>query len=139
MSVTYFVDTNIFVYAHDGRDVRKQKVAAGLLRNLAEHDNGVTSTQVVQEFCNAVLRPGINLPRPDLSAILQVVLYPMLRHTPSMDFYERALKLQQNESLSFYDALIVQAAIDLGCQTLYSEDLQDGRVYGSLNVKNPFR
>ncbi len=139
MAAPSFVDTNIFVYAQDGRDKDKRETAAQLLRNLTTQGSGVISTQVVQELCSICLKPEINLPHSELLMILRAALYPMLKHTPNFEFYTRALRLQAEESLSFYDALIVQAAIDLGCQTLYSEDLPAGQTYGGVTAVDPFK
>ncbi len=133
-----FIDTNIFVYSQDGRDSTKQQQAAALLRKLRIDGTGVISSQVIQEFCNVALKSDIQLPKHLLKDILESVLFPLLGHTPSIVFYENALDLQQTHQLSYYDALIVQAAIDLGCTTLYSEDLQHGQKYGGLTIQNPF-
>lgn len=133
-----FVDTNVFVYAQDGRDETKRQAAIQLLRRLLTKGEGVISTQVVQEFCNVAAKPDVNLPETTVKAVLEVMFYPMLRHAPDLAFYRRALKLHRRDKLSFYDALMVQAALDLGCQTLYSEDLQAGRAFGRLTVVNPF-
>jgi predicted nucleic acid-binding protein len=73
-----------------------------------------------------------------LDQLVSRLLKPLCAHVPTIEFYERSLKLFASHSLGFYDALIIQAANDLGCRTLYSEDLQDGQRFGSLTVKNPF-
>lgn len=137
MADLVFLDTNVLVYAYDSRNRRKQDIARSLVRKLLG-GKGVISTQVVQEFCNVALHPQKALTADDIELVFDEVLLILLRHVPSVGFYRRALKLCQYEQLSFYDALIIQAAIDLGCKTLYSEDLQDGRVYGGVKVKNPF-
>lgn len=138
MSDLAFIDTNVLVYAYDSRDPVKRDIARSLIRKLLA-GKGAISTQVVQEFCSVALHPKKPLTGDDIELVFEEVLLVLLQHVPSADFYRRALKLCRYEQLSFYDALIVQAAIDLGCQTLYSEDLQAGRVYGSLSVKNPFK
>jgi predicted nucleic acid-binding protein len=66
------------------------------------------------------------------------MLEPLCAHTPTFEFYERALKLSAQNSLGFYDTLIIQAAMDLRCNILYSEDLQDNQRFGTLVVRNPF-
>jgi len=140
MTKTAFVDTNVVVYAHDARDLRKQRIAQDLLEDLSIHSQAVVSSQVVQEFCHVMLRGE----RPfmvmtDLRTVLSEVLFPLMNHNPAPSFYESALDLHNRYSLGYYDALIVQAAIDLGCDTLYSEDLQDGQKFGKLTVINPFK
>ena len=140
MTKIAFVDTNVVVYAHDARDLRKQRIAQDLLEDLSIQSQAVVSSQVVQEFCYVMLRGE----RPfmattDLKTVLTEILFPLMNHTPDPSFYESALDLSNRYSLGYYDALIVQAAIDLGCDTLYSEDLQDGQKFAKLTVINPFK
>src|SRR6266536_850535 len=140
MASPFFLDTNIVVYAYDHRDQRKQQVARGILRDAVVNGAGVISSQVVQEFCNVMLRLRPPFIREDnLREILQQILAPLIQHLHSADFYLRAIRLYTDESLSFYDALIVQAALDIECTILYSEDLQAGRRFGGLVVVDPFR
>ncbi len=134
-----FLDTNVLVYMHDHRESSKQHVAEELVRKAIAHEKPCISSQVVGEFCN-VMRTKTDkmLPAETVGTIVSEFLAPLLAHTPSVDFYLRTLELHQKYSLSFYDALIVQAALDLGCTTLYSEDLQPGQTFGSLTIVNPF-
>lgn len=138
MRAPVFLDTNVIVYAYDNRDHAKQKTARALLESVTGDDTGVISTQVIQEFCNVTRTKLSVVTKIPLVEIIDDVLTSMLQHVPNIAFYKRALQLITAHSLGFYDALIVQAAIDLGCETLYSEDLQDGQKFGSLSVKNPF-
>jgi len=69
---------------------------------------------------------------------LDTVLMPMCRHFPSITFYQQALLLKEETGFSFYDSLIVAAAIESGCHILLSEDLQDGRVVHGTKIVNPF-
>ena len=134
-----FIDTNIFVYAHDERDLQKSQQARSLLVTLTENSEGRISTQVIQEFCNVVLEKAkMPLKARDVKDIIHVLMTPFLAHQPDVAFYLRALKTYEQYSLSFYDALIVQSAIDLQCSVLYSEDLQNGAHYGKVQVVNPF-
>lgn len=134
-----FLDTNILVYQFDRRHKDKQQAAETLIAACLKDENAVISSQVMQEFMNVALKKfGTQIPAHELKIVMQELLYPLWAHTPSPDFYERALALYQAHSLSFYDALIIQAAIDLGCDTLYSEDLQAGATYGEVKVINPF-
>jgi predicted nucleic acid-binding protein len=134
-----FIDTNIFVYAHDETDPKKAKQARQLLVDLATDGNGCISTQVIQEFCNVALRKSVTplLPK-DIGRIIKELLAPLLAHRPDGLFYLRTLVTYSRYSLSFYDAAIVQAAIDLNCAVLYSEDMQTGARYGKVLVTNPF-
>lgn len=135
-----FLDTNILVYVYDRHDIHRSEEAVRLLENELSEATVMISTQVVNEFCNVMTtKKGSLMKRDDLHRALGGVLSPMLTHFPSLEFYRRALKLLDSYSLSFYDALIVQAALDLECDVIYSEDLQDGQQFGSLRVVNPFK
>lgn len=92
------------------------------------------------EFMNVALKKfKIELSVTELELTLSELLKPLCGHIPSFNFYEQALKLYSTHSIGFYDALIVQAAIDLGCTTLYSEDFQEGQKFGTVVIKNPFK
>jgi predicted nucleic acid-binding protein len=133
-----FLDTNILVYQFDRSDPSKQQRAEELVGQSILDETGVVSSQVVQEFMNVALRKfKTPLSSEDLESVM-AILKPLCTHVPNFDFYERALKLYKSNSTSFYDALILQAAIDLNCSVLYSEDLQDGRQFGKLIIRNPF-
>lgn len=134
-----FIDTNILVYQFDHIDKAKQVRAQTLMEKLISTEQAVISSQVVQEFANVALNKFKTRPSYDeLKTFMDQILKPLCQHFPSFEFYERALTLLQPYNLSFYDSLIVQAASDLGCKTLYSEDLQNGQTYGDVKVVNPF-
>lgn len=139
MSQTFFLDTNIFVYAQDPDNLEKQVTADSLIREALSSGLGVVSYQVVQEFSNvASTKYARQINAQDLKAYLRVTMSRLWQHTPTIDFYYRTIELLERDSLSFYDALIIQAAIDLGCNKLYSEDLQSGRKFDKLIIINPF-
>lgn len=133
-----FLDTNVLVYAYDTRDEVKYRRIDTFLRPLLSRDGVVISSQVLQEFCNVFLGKLAMTPA-DLVEIIDSLLGGLVAHTPSTPYYKRAILLRHRYHLSFYDALIIQAALDLGCETLYSEDLQDGQKFGKLTIKNPFK
>lgn len=140
MKTVSFLDTNILVYAYDYDDPGKQKTAEELLSQLFTNEQAVVSSQVVQEFLNVAFGKFKHvMPTERLFEFLEHVLGPICRHFPNLEFYKNAGALRVSNSLNFYDALIVQAAIDLGCDVLYSEDLQNGQKFGKLTVKNPFK
>lgn len=131
-----FFDTNVLVYAVDGHEPDKQRTALGLVRASMEADDMTLSTQVLQEFYSTALRKRL-MAGARASELLQLwARHDVVSTTPAMVF--RAFDLQQEFGLSIWDALIVQAAIDAGCTTLYSEDLQDGMRFGRLQVVDPF-
>src|SRR5882672_4914163 len=139
MSDKCFLDTNILIYSVDQASPAKQIRARRLVTDSATSKGGVISYQVVQEFVNVALRKfqGIVL-RPDLDSFLQGVLFPMMAVPSSPWLFLDALRLYDSISVSWYDALIVAAALQGKCQILYSEDMQHGRRFGDLVVENPF-
>jgi predicted nucleic acid-binding protein len=140
MSDRYFLDTNIFVYSHDERYPEKAKTATELIRDASLHRAGVVSYQVVQEFFNVVLRKASPPMRhDDAQQYLATVFRPLLAVHSSAALISEAIQLQGKHRLSWYDSLIVAAAMEAKCKVLYSEDLQHGQRFGELTVKNPFR
>ncbi|MCL4804676.1 MAG: PIN domain-containing protein [Anaerolineae bacterium] len=135
----FFLDTNLFVYAQATNEPQKQPVAAVLIAEALRTGRGVISTQVIQEFLNVAIRKALPAFSPDEATdYLYKVLWPLCGHFPSRSFYERALQVRNATGYAFYDALIVTAAVESGCRTLYSEDLQHGRTIQGLSVVNPF-
>ena len=137
MSGRVFLDTNVLVYLFDRDEPGKRAVAARLLDERA--DQIVVSTQVLQEFYVAVTR---KLGKPLTEAEAEAAV----RHLSALDVVVvdteiilAAVALSRRHRIAFWDALIVEAALSRGCTTLVSEDLQDGRRFGTLAVENPFR
>lgn len=140
MSAEFFIDTNVFVYQLDATDRRKHKLAEKIVREALATGNACISSQVVQECLNVALRKAaVPLSTDAARAYLDAVLAPLMAVTASEALYHRALDAQARWRFSFYDALIVAAALQAGCRTLLSEDLQHGQVLDSLVVVNPFR
>jgi predicted nucleic acid-binding protein len=69
---------------------------------------------------------------------LTTILQPLLAVHSSPALYSEALQMYSHYRLSWYDALIVTAAVEADCAVLYSEDFQDGQRFGKTRVKNPF-
>jgi predicted nucleic acid-binding protein len=140
MSDKVFFDTNVLVYQFDHNSRDKREIAQSLIERSLVSAQPMISTQVVQEFINVASKKFTDtMTVGELSLFMSELLSRMCRHEPSMEFYERAVSLFKAHWLQFYDALIIQAAIDLGCTTLYSEDLQDGQKFGGLTIVNPFK
>ena len=135
----FFLDTNVLVYVFDNDSPTKQAIARKLVGSALRTRRGTISTQVVQEFIHLALR---KFHRPmsvtECREHLQTVLIPLCRHFPSASYYDRALLVMQETTFSFYDVLILTAAIESGCQTLYTEDFQHGRVVHGVRITNPF-
>ncbi|ACO32571.1 MULTISPECIES: PIN domain-containing protein [Acidobacterium] len=136
----YFLDTNIFVYAFDQSAPAKAKKAQQLIRDALRSGLGVISYQVVQEFFNVALRNFTQkMTVEEAEQFLAITLRPLLAVHSSPALYSEALHLHARHKLSWFDSLIVSAAIEAQCDLLYSEDLQHGQKFGGLKVQNPFR
>ena len=134
-----FIDSNVLVYSLDRSDRRKQAVADAVVRGALGTASGCISFQVVHECLNVVLRKAeVRLTAEASSTWAEAVLLPLLRVHSSAALTRRALDLHRRWQLGFYDALIVAAALEAGCNRLLSEDLQHGRRIEHLVVENPF-
>jgi predicted nucleic acid-binding protein len=134
-----FVDTNVLVYAHDAGAGEKQEKAVALLERLWDQRRGVVSTQVIQEFYVNVRRKARNPVSPqEARQLVEDYLTWEVVANDGASILE-ALTLEERYRISFWDALIVQAAQRAGAATLYSEDLGAGQRYGTVEVVNPFR
>ena len=139
MSARFFLDTNIFGYSFDQTAVAKNRRAAQLIREAVSTRKGIVSYQVVQEFFNLALRRFAEpLSVPEAEQYLGAVFRPLLAVQSSPALVSEALRLTDRHRLSWYDSLIVAAAVEGGCGVLYSEDLQHGQRFGQLKVENPF-
>lgn len=137
MTATSFFDTNIFLYVVSAAaaDAPKRAKATALI---ASCDFAI-SIQVMQEFADAALRKKrLEVTSDEVRLMLEELAgnYPVLTPTPSLVF--RALDLTQRYEIRYYDAAILAAAQELGCQTLYTEDLNHGQTYDTVKVINPF-
>jgi predicted nucleic acid-binding protein len=139
MSDRFFLDTNIFVYSFDRTAAAKAMKAEQLIREALTTQKGVVSYQVVQEFFNVALRRFSSPMRvADAEQYLGTVFRPLLSVHSSAALYADALRLQGKSGLSWYDSLIVGAAIQSQCAVLFTEDLQHGQAFGNLRIQNPF-
>jgi predicted nucleic acid-binding protein len=135
----FFLDTNLFVYSVTVDDPGKARTATALIRRALATQKGVVSYQVVQEFFNLALKRFVRrMNFADCNDYLNTVFCPMLRVHSSARLYTEALALQGRHQLSWYDSLIVCAAIEAECAILYSEDMQHGQRFGALQIQNPF-
>jgi predicted nucleic acid-binding protein len=133
-----FVDTNVLAYAHDRSETHKQPVAQAQLTALWRDRTGTLSTQVLQEFYVVATRK-LAAPMHRTTARRIVALYaewPVVQ--VDIPLVLTASELEERHSLSFWDALIVEAARRSGATRLLTEDLQPGRRIGDLTIVNPF-
>lgn len=126
-----FFDSNILIYAYS-TDVRRDRALTAIA------DGGVISVQVLNEFTN-VLRKRQKQGWPVIEAALHSVRFRFPDIVPlTVDTHAAALGLAHENGMAFYDALIVASAIEAGCNTLYSEEMQHKRSIGALTIRNPF-
>lgn len=134
-----FLDTNIFVYSFDQTVPEKQQLARRLIQDALQSQRAIVSSQVVQEFLNVAFRKFARpMTIPEAKEYLDMVLMPLCQHYPTIDFYRQALRVKEETGYSLYDALILTAAIENQCKTLFSEDMQHGRQIHGLEIVNPF-
>ena len=140
MSVDAFIDTNVMIYQLDAADPRKHAIAERVVHDAVADESGCISFQVVQECLNTVLRKAeLRLDPASARAYLDTVLAPLCKVQSSLALYRRSLDLQKRFKFSYYDALIVAAALESGCKRLLSEDLQHGQRIETLKIENPFK
>lgn len=139
MSDSFFLDTNVFVYTFDSTSPAKARRAAELVRDAIASRKGVISYQVVQEFFNVAFRRFAHpMTFPEAEQYLGSVFRPLFAVQSSPALYLEGLRLSRRHRLSWYDALIVAAAVQSGCDVLYSEDLQHNSEIENLRIRNPF-
>jgi len=137
-AVSFFLDTNVLVYTFDKSAPDKQAKANTLLEQ-ALLGEGCISFQVIQEFLNLALRK-FDPPMTEAQAkrYLQTTLEPLCLIYADSELYRKALDMRERWRFSFYDSVIVAAAVEAGCSILYSEDLQHNQKIGILTIINPF-
>ena len=134
----FFLDTNIIVYTFDITAPEKQNIAQGLLES-ALNNGGIISYQVIQEFMNLALRKFQPvMTHKQAQDYLREVLLIICDFYPTDDFYTRSLDIHNRWRFGWYDTLIIGAALESGCDVLYSEDLQHGQKVEELSICNPF-
>lgn len=139
MAAEVFVDTSLLVYSRDASEPPKQAQAMVWMRHLWNTRSGRLSYQVLQEFYFTVtekLEPGLDREsaRKDIRSLL--TWRPIALDIRVLD---GAWHIQDRFGLSWWDALLVSAARVSGCHYLLTEDLQDGQVFGNLQIMNPFQ
>lgn len=138
MRALSFVDTNILAYAHDTSETARQPLAVALLEDLWRSRSGIVSTQVLSEFYVVATRKfAPPMARREARSIVDsYTAWPVVQVDPTL--IVAASSLEERHQLSFWDALIIEAARRGGATRLVSEDLQDGRRIAGLVIENPF-
>ncbi|MFO7680652.1 MAG: PIN domain-containing protein [Chloroflexota bacterium] len=133
-----FVDTNVLVYAHDTSAGLKHEQAKTLMQTLWQTQTGCLSIQVLQEFYVTVTQKVKRPLSPQTTAQIIQELQVWHMHTPRPEDVLSAIQLQTRYQISFWDAMIIQSAVQLKCSTLWSEDFNAGQIFLGVSVENPF-
>lgn len=132
-----FFDSNILVYYADESDARKQKIAMALIKDAIDSGNGVISTQCLQEFYNVVTKKLLcDKERAKEMVKMFSDNIPVVKI--SVPLILSAVDISIKSQFSFWDSLILSAADDTGCATVYSEALNDQQIVGGARIQNPF-
>lgn len=131
-----FIDSNILVYAYDRSARNKREAAKRLIADLITTGLGTISTQVLQEFYVVSTKKLGIIPELAKTAIESLRALEIVTLSPELIL--SAIDTQLNWDISFWDALILQAASYSNCKILYTEDFSHGQSYGSVKVVNPF-
>lgn len=135
---SYFLDTNVLVYANDRTDARKQQVAAHLITDGIRSGRAVVSSQVLSEFWVTITQK-IQVPLDRDTAEKELERFRALRIMAiQYETVRAAVSLQARHQLSYWDALILAAARLAGCDRIYTEDMDADHIYDGVTVRNPF-
>jgi len=133
MSAKAFFDTNVLIYAFAQNDPRSEEAEALLA------GGGLVSVQILNEFVAVAVRK-LGMPWDDVLEALAAIRTLCPSPLPlTIDTHESALRIAKQFGYRIYDSLVVAAALDGRCDTLYSEDMHDGQVIGGLTIRNPFK
>jgi predicted nucleic acid-binding protein len=135
MKDSVFLDTNILVYAHTDLDPEKQKIAQEIMRA----NQSIISTQVLQELANT-LKKKFNHSWGDIAKVLAEASINNEIFINDQVTVTQACNVANRYGYSFYDSLIISAALATATKVLYSEDLQESQIIeGRIRVENPFK
>jgi predicted nucleic acid-binding protein len=135
-----FVDANVLVYAYDPSADGRHTAARDLLDQLWRERTGALSVQVLQEFYVTITRK-VRVPvAPDVATerLRSLARWGVGVHAPLADDVAAAAEISSRHQLSFWDAMIVRSAAEVGCHTLWTEDLNDGQQIEAVRIRNPF-
>jgi predicted nucleic acid-binding protein len=139
MSAKVFLDTNVIVYAYDQSEPVKQRAAQAILTEALRTGSATVSSQVLSEFfvtATRKIRPPLT-PVDALGVVRAVGSLQVV--TSDLALVESAIDIHQRHTISYWDAMIIAAAVRGGCTEVYSEDLNHAQDYDGVVVQNPFR
>jgi predicted nucleic acid-binding protein len=131
-SDTPFFDTNVLIYAF-AKDDRRTVIAEALLAG-----GGKLSVQTLNEFVAVAVRK-LAMPWNEVLEALSALRVLCPSPVPvTLRTHEGALRIIERYGYHIYDSLVIAAALEAGCGTLFSEDLHDGQIIDGLTIRNPF-
>jgi predicted nucleic acid-binding protein len=138
MNGRVFLDTNILVYLYDSDAPEKQERARSILERDGASAEITISTQVLQEFYVTVARKFAKRLSEEEALLATRSLCELSLVQVDVALIFDAIRLARRHQLSLWDALIIEAALKAECETLLTEDLQNGQRFGRLRIENPF-
>ena len=132
-----FLDTNVLVYAVDGKEPTKQGVARKIIIEALIGRDCLVSVQVLNEFSNIALlklKMSVREVRRFVAIFSKINVVPLDR-----SWTDKALSAKEMFGTQFFDSLLLVAAEANGCDTILTEDLNDGQMYGTVKAVNPFK
>jgi predicted nucleic acid-binding protein len=137
MSAKVFIDTNVLVYAHDADAGRKQEIAKSVVKRLSQQRSGVLSMQILQEFyVNVTRKIASPLSKSEARAIVEDFAHWCVATSPTD--IRQAFLIEDGAKISFWDTLIVVAAVKAGATQILSEDMSHGQTIAGIRIENPF-
>ncbi len=133
-----FLDTNILIYAHDLDAGPKHRIAAAIIKDSWEKENGVLSAQVLQEFYVNVTRKISNpiAPAKARGIVKNYLSWHVEQNSPEMVLL--ASEFEERHQLSFWDSMILAAASNARVEKIITEDLNHGQIMEGIIIENPF-
>ena len=132
-----FIDTNVLVYAVDGRNPAKQRTARAIVVESLRDGRSMLSVQILNEFANVAMKK-LQMDEDEVQGYL-AIFRRITVLTPSVETTLRALSLKKRYGIQFYDSLLLAAAESAGCTEILTEDLANGQTYGPVKARNPFK
>ncbi len=134
--MSVFFDTNVLVYCTDTTAPKKQAIARALVSTASASGDAMVSTQVLIELFNVLTRKQ---QMPAANAQTLIAAYTGWSVVPSdLTLVTAAIEKSTQHQLSIWDAMVIEAALRGGAQTLYTEDLTHGQRFDAITVVNPF-
>ena len=130
------IDTNILIYSADARNPQKHEISTRILRTLLLA-KGIIPLQCLNEFYRATTRKSL-LPAEDAYEIVQQILRQVRIIPATAEDLSIAMQWHQQHGIQFFDALLIATARRAGCQTFFTEDMQNGRFIEGITLCNPF-